>query len=108
MLPRTPTPPDSADEIAWGEQAGRAGRLGVVELANADSLARGRLLEGVAIARVLVDPTGIVGPEVQRIGATNWRGGYDAAHHLLDLGHTRVAYLGGDDDSKPHLLVRLA
>lgn len=44
---------------------------------------------------VLVDPLNPPGPDVVSVGATNWAGGKAAAEHLLDLGHERIAHLGG-------------
>lgn len=44
---------------------------------------------------VLVDPINPPGADVVSVGATNWAGGKAATEHLLDLGHRRVAHLGG-------------
>ncbi|WP_028278978.1 LacI family DNA-binding transcriptional regulator [Arthrobacter sp. H5] len=44
---------------------------------------------------VLVDPLNPPGADVVSVGATNWAGGKAATEHLLDLGHERIAHLGG-------------
>lgn len=44
---------------------------------------------------VLVDPLNPPGADVVSVGATNWAGGKAATEHLLDLGHKRIAHLGG-------------
>lgn len=44
---------------------------------------------------VVIDPLNAPPPDVISVGATNWAGGKAAAEHLLDLGHRRIAYLGG-------------
>jgi LacI family transcriptional regulator len=44
---------------------------------------------------VLVDPLNPPGADVVSVGATNWAGGKAATEHLLDLGHQRIAHLGG-------------
>jgi LacI family transcriptional regulator len=43
---------------------------------------------------VLIDHQGIddKGPAV---GATNWQGGYDATHYLIELGHRRIGFVTG-------------
>lgn len=44
---------------------------------------------------VLVDHQGI-GSGDPAVGATNVRGGYDAARHLIELGHRRIGLITGD------------
>jgi len=38
---------------------------------------------------------------VMSVGATNWRGGVQGTEHLLELGHRRLAFVGGPPDSTP-------
>ncbi|GAA5079755.1 LacI family DNA-binding transcriptional regulator [Thermocatellispora tengchongensis] len=47
---------------------------------------------------VVVDPEGEPSPDVASVGATNWNGGLSATRHLLELGHRRVAVIGGPPD----------
>ncbi|HYH92427.1 MAG TPA: LacI family DNA-binding transcriptional regulator [Candidatus Saccharimonadales bacterium] len=47
---------------------------------------------------VIVDPTGEPVHDTPSIGATNWNGGLAATRHLLSLGHTRIAVIGGPAD----------
>lgn len=54
-------------------------------------------LRARAIPLVVVDPAGAPGAETPSIGATNWEGGVTATRHLLDLGHRRIAMIGGPD-----------
>lgn len=49
------------------------------------------------IPLVVVDPAGAPGPETPSIGATNWQGGLTATRHLVELGHRRIAMIGGPD-----------
>jgi LacI family xylobiose transport system transcriptional regulator len=44
---------------------------------------------------VVLDPAGDPGEDVPAIGATNWQGGVAATRHLLELGHRRIAVIGG-------------
>jgi len=47
---------------------------------------------------VILDPTGEPLHDTPSVGATNWNGGLTATRHLLSLGHTRIAVIGGPDD----------
>lgn len=47
---------------------------------------------------VVFDPTAELPDDVPFVGATNWRGGRSAARHLIELGHRRIAMIGGSDD----------
>ncbi|WP_138444977.1 LacI family DNA-binding transcriptional regulator [Sinomonas susongensis] len=49
---------------------------------------------------VVIDPLNPPSSDVVSVGATNWAGGRAAAEHLLDLGHRRIAYLGGPDSAE--------
>lgn len=44
---------------------------------------------------VVMDPAGDPGDEVPSVGATNWQGGLAATRHLVELGHRRIAVIGG-------------
>lgn len=44
---------------------------------------------------VLVDHQGL-GFDVPSVGATNWQGGYDGTHYLIELGHRRIGFITGD------------
>ena len=48
------------------------------------------------VALVAVDPKTEAGTSVTTIGATNWAGTASATDHLLELGHTRIAFAGMD------------
>ncbi|MER7370342.1 LacI family DNA-binding transcriptional regulator [Nonomuraea wenchangensis] len=47
---------------------------------------------------VLLDPVGQRDPRLSAVGATNWNGGVLATTHLLELGHTRIGFIGGPLD----------
>jgi LacI family transcriptional regulator, xylobiose transport system transcriptional regulator len=48
-----------------------------------------------SIPLVVLDPDGEPVHVTPSVGATNWSGGYTATRHLLDLGHRRIAAIGG-------------
>ncbi|WP_436529085.1 LacI family DNA-binding transcriptional regulator [Actinoplanes sp. HUAS TT8] len=54
-------------------------------------------LERRGLPFVVVDGVSQPPPEVPSIGATNFSGGYAAAEHLIQLGHTRIAAIGGPE-----------
>ncbi|QCB94865.1 LacI family DNA-binding transcriptional regulator [Cellulomonas shaoxiangyii] len=58
--------------------------------------------ESIARARlpvVVVDPLHLTTPALVSVGSTNWTGGRSATEHLLALGHTRIAVIGGPEAS---------
>ena len=86
---------ESHDPLQWAQKLARAGRSGVIELTSEYSQRRAGALQGVGLPMVLVDPIDVPRTSIPSIGATNWQGAYAATRLLLDLGHERVAYLGG-------------
>jgi len=55
-------------------------------------------LSALAQARlplVLIDPLNSPRSHVVSVGSTNFTGGLTATQHLISLGHTRIAYVGG-------------
>jgi len=71
---------------------GRRAAIGITsELTDADlaALSRARL------PLVVIDPANIPEPDVTSVGSTNFAGGMAATQYLIELGHRRIAYLGG-------------
>jgi DNA-binding LacI/PurR family transcriptional regulator len=44
---------------------------------------------------VVIDPAEEPGPGIRSVGTTNWQGGLTATRHLIELGHRRIAVIGG-------------
>lgn len=94
-------PPDRASRTtraaarAWVAEQRAAGAVGIVglTLAQPDALLTAAQEAGLPV--VMVDPVDTQQAEVVGIGATNWAGGRTATEHLLDLGHRRIAWIGG-------------
>jgi DNA-binding LacI/PurR family transcriptional regulator len=55
-------------------------------------------LRTLNVPLVAVDPVGLSSAEVLSIGGTNWAGGFVAAEHLIELGHRRIAVIGGPSE----------
>jgi LacI family xylobiose transport system transcriptional regulator len=54
-------------------------------------------LRARGIPIVMVDPVGDEAPDMPSVGSANWMGGYAATNHLIELGHRRIAIVGGPD-----------
>jgi DNA-binding LacI/PurR family transcriptional regulator len=50
------------------------------------------------IPLVILDPIVELPADVAFVGVTNWSGGRSAARHLVELGHRRIAMIGGPDE----------
>lgn len=55
-------------------------------------------LRELALPLIAVDPHGDPDPDIVTVGATNWSGGLAATRHLIELGHRRIAVIGGHED----------
>ncbi|MEV7998220.1 LacI family DNA-binding transcriptional regulator [Pseudarthrobacter oxydans] len=71
------------------------GRAGMIVVTSAFSETQLHPFRRRQIPVVVIDPLNPPSADVVSIGATNWAGGKAAAEHLLELGHRRIAYIGG-------------
>lgn len=55
-------------------------------------------LHARGIPFVVFDPAAELPDDVPFVGATNWAGGRAATRHLVELGHRRIAMIGGADE----------
>ena len=55
--------------------------------------------DAAGLSLVVIDPVNLSNVEVSSIGATNWAGGLSATEHLIGLGHTRIAFVGGPEST---------
>lgn len=72
----------------------------VLVLSRADQREIAAIEELLHVPLVLVDPVGQRDPRLSSVGATNWLGGVMATTHLLELGHTRIGFIGGPLDTQ--------
>jgi DNA-binding LacI/PurR family transcriptional regulator len=74
---------------------GTAGALSVLHLPGEPMLRR---LADERVPLVVIDPPAEPdGMSVRSVGTTNFQGGMAAARHLIELGHRRIAAIGGPD-----------
>jgi LacI family transcriptional regulator, xylobiose transport system transcriptional regulator len=83
---------------SWAENLLGRRPTGVITVNLGFSPAQQSLLRAGAIALVALDPSDQPMHGVPSVAATNWSGGIDAARHLLDLGHRRIAVITGPTD----------
>jgi DNA-binding LacI/PurR family transcriptional regulator len=89
----------SAGEFArWLKIATARGTLGALSVLHLPGSATLRTMEDAHVPLVVIDPPVEPGGEIRSVGTTNWQGGLTAARHLIELGHRRIAAIGGPDD----------
>ena len=79
----------------WLDRAtarGTDGALCVLHLPGSRELHR---LATARIPLVAIDPPVEPGDAIRSVGTTNWMGGMTATRHLIELGHRRIAIIGG-------------
>lgn len=90
----------SSSRLSAEQRAARIideGRCGMIVVTSAFSGAQLNAFHRRGVPTVVIDPFNPPPADVVSVGATNWAGGKEATSHLLELGHRRIAYLGGPD-----------
>ena len=77
-----------------------AGRSGMIVVTSAFSAAQLHAFRRRKIPVAVIDPLNPPPGDVVSVGATNWAGGKAATEHLLQLGHSRIAFLGGPETAE--------
>jgi LacI family transcriptional regulator len=91
--PAAQRPPSAT---AWALGLAAAGRQAVISVCNEMSAGDLAALERAGLPLLVLDPLVSASADVTSVGSTNYAGGVAAAQHLLELGHRRAAYVGGD------------
>ncbi|HXM54971.1 MAG TPA: substrate-binding domain-containing protein, partial [Candidatus Dormibacteraeota bacterium] len=72
--------------------------LGVLFVLCGPTQGQQQQLRRQRIPFVVVDTDSATSAWVPTVGCNNWNGGLLAAHHLLELGHRRIAIISGPED----------
>jgi LacI family transcriptional regulator, xylobiose transport system transcriptional regulator len=80
---------------SWSQQLLARRPVGVIAVHSQFTPEQHAQLAIGSIPLVALDPTGEPLHSTPSVGAANWSGGIAAARHLLDLGHRRIAVIGG-------------
>lgn len=96
---------DDCDE--WVRHALARGTDGLVSVVTIPSEEVRLELQDAGIPLVVVDPLRRAPEGILSIGATNFQGAFDAAQHLISLGHRRIATITGPLD-QDNAIARLA
>ena len=92
----TPNKLARVDHDEWAQRMQESGRTGIIFVTSEVTSAQVVAFTRRDIAVLVIDP---LNPPPSggfaSVGATNWAGGKAATEHLLELGHERIAFLGG-------------
>jgi DNA-binding LacI/PurR family transcriptional regulator len=85
----------NTDRRGWVEQVLARRPTGVIGVYASFSPREQAKFAAAGIPLVALDPTGEPLHTTPSVGAANWSGGLAAARHLIELGHRRIAVIGG-------------
>jgi LacI family transcriptional regulator len=88
-------PSAKVEAATWARNLAVNGRRAVIAVTDELGYEEITALSRVGLPLVVIDPMNVPSPDIVSVGSTNFRGGQAAGRHLVDLGHQRIAYLGG-------------
>ena len=83
----------------WARDLVAAGRRAVIAVTSEITSGHLAALAKARMPIVVIDPMHLPRTRVTSIGSTNFSGGLAATHHLIALGHRRIAHLGGPESA---------
>lgn len=84
-----------AAQAAWIQRLVAAQRIGAVVVTAEVDPSSYRSITESRLPVVVIDPLQVTNPDLVSVASTNWTGGRTATEHLIGLGHTRLAMVGG-------------
>jgi LacI family transcriptional regulator len=84
----------------WADRLTETGRRGLILVVEEVTAVQTQAFRSRGIPVVVIDPLGPTQHGVVSVGATNWAGGKAATDHLVGLGHERIAFIGGPENSE--------
>ncbi|WP_149202470.1 LacI family DNA-binding transcriptional regulator [Actinotalea subterranea] len=83
----------------WVTDQRAVGVVGIIGLTLSAPDALIHAASDAALPFVMVDPVDTRHRRMVSVGSSNWAGARTAAEHLIGLGHTRIAWIGGPEAS---------
>ena len=96
-----PEAPGSPSSPGWIRDGLQRGAGAFVLITTPSTKAHLRVTQAAHAPLIVVDPLVGIPDGALSVGATNWRGGFQATEHLICLGHRRIAFIGAPPDSEP-------
>ena len=91
--------PDDTLGARWARKLAGSGREGIICVTSKLTAQQRRQFADMGIPLLVIDPVNLPTDDVPSVGATNWAGGLAATEHLIQLGHRRIAAIGGREDA---------
>ncbi|WP_061961759.1 LacI family DNA-binding transcriptional regulator [Demequina flava] len=85
----------SRSEGEWSQALVSADHLGVILVTSRLDKEQQEALSDAHIPLVVIDPVNTPADGIPSVGVNSFTGGYAATKHLIDLGHERIAFIGG-------------
>ncbi|AWB86327.1 LacI family transcriptional regulator [Mycetocola zhujimingii] len=83
----------------WITDQRASGVIGIIGLTLSEPDGLIDAANDASLPFIIVDPVDTRHPRMVSVGSSNWSGARTATEHLIDLGHRRIAWVGGPEAS---------